>query len=95
MLLLNFLLSSSQRANLVNFMLGIKIRTVLKSELNWLHKIITLCALEAKNFQKPRWPKYCETPCTVRYSNLGSRSQCQAKKLFISANLSIFSDIVN
>ena len=45
------------------FMLGIKIRTVLKSELNGLN-ILTLGALEAEILQKPRWPKYCGTPCS-------------------------------
>ena len=29
-----------------------------------MSKILTLGALEAEELQKPRWLKYCETPCT-------------------------------
>ena len=48
-------------------MLGIKIRTVLKSELNGLHENVnlTLGVLEAEKLPKSRWPKYCETPCSL------------------------------
>ena len=28
-----------------------------------IRNFLTLGALEAKKLQKPRWPKYCETPC--------------------------------
>ena len=28
-----------------------------------MSKILTLGVLEAEKLQKPKWPKYCETPC--------------------------------
>ena len=49
------------------FIPGIKIRPVLKLKLNGLHEKVqslTLGDLEAEKLQKPRWPKYCESPCS-------------------------------
>ena len=58
------------------FMLGSKIRTVLEMKLNGLQenvKNVNSSALEAEEFQNPRWLKYCETPCTLHsYNNLQS-----------------------
>ena len=30
-----------------------------------MSKILALGALEAEKLQKPRWPKYCGTPCRL------------------------------
>ena len=39
-----------------------------------MSKILTLGALETEKLQKPRWPKYCETPCRPRFHNSGSNA---------------------
>ena len=64
MLVFNCHFSSAQCANLVNCYARNKDKDSFEIRIEWAPQKC-LGGLEADILQKPRWPKYCKTPCIL------------------------------
>ena len=79
MLTLNFGSHFPSSKTMPNFHQRLKVRIVSKSDLSWLSKmpkIAILGAPEAEKLHISRWPKYCETPCTLESAFYGFGGKC-------------------